>query len=203
MARITKTIPERHQEIIDTASILFIENGYDKTQISDIAKQMNVAQGLIYHYFKSKTELLYAVIDEMATEKQKLLKSALNSSESTALQKLITLISLLSFKLNSSSFGKLIPSIANDAAIIEYCSNKMIASTLHVLTLLIKQGNLDGSWKCEHPDATAQFILRGFSGFFDISSSIDDRQEKKQVLLDIIVRVLGEPGDPIDKQGNL
>lgn len=197
MARITKTIPERHQEIIDTASMLFIENGYDKTQIADIAKQMNVAQGLIYHYFKSKTELLYAVIDEMAKEKQKLLKTALSSSESTALQKLIT---LLSFKLDSSSFGKLIPSIASDAAIIEYCSNKMITSTLQVLTMLIKQGNLDGSWKCEHPDATAQFILRGFSGFFDISSSIDDRQDKKQVLLDIIVRVLGES---VDKKANL
>lgn len=197
MARITKTIPERHQEIIDTASMLFIENGYDKTQIADIAKQMNVAQGLIYHYFKSKTELLYAVIDEMAKEKQKMLKTALSSSESTALQKLIT---LLSFKLDSSSFGKLIPSIASDAAIIEYCSNKMITSTLQVLTMLIKQGNLDGSWKCEHPDATAQFILRGFSGFFDISSSIDDRQDKKQVLLDIIVRVLGES---VDKKANL
>lgn len=197
MARITKTIPERHQEIIDTASMLFIENGYDKTQIADIAKQMNVAQGLIYHYFKSKTELLYAVIDEMAKEKQKLLKTALSSSESTALQKLIT---LLSFKLDSSSFGKLIPSIASDAAIIEYCSNKMITSTLQVLTMLIKQGNLDGSWKCEHPDATAQFILRGFSGFFDISSSIDDRQDKKQILLDIIVRVLDESAD---KKANL
>lgn len=192
MARITKTIPERHQEIIDTASMLFIENGYDKTQISDIAKHMDVAQGLIYHYFKSKTELLYAVIDEIANEKQKLLKTALSSSKSTAFQKLIT---LLSFKLNSSSFGKLIPSIASDAAIIEYCSNKMIISTLQVLTMLIKQGNLDGSWKCEDPDTTAQFILRGFSGFFDISSSIDDRQEKKQILLDIIVRVLGESED--------
>jgi AcrR family transcriptional regulator len=176
MARITKTIPERHQEIIDTASMLFIENGYDKTQITDIAKQMNVAQGLIYYYFKSKTELLYAVIDEMAKEKQKLFKTALSGSESTALQ---NLISLLSFKLDSNSFGNLIPSIASDAAITEYCSNKMITSTLQMLIMIIKQGNLDGSWKCEHPDVTARFILRGFSGFFDISSSIDDRQEKK------------------------
>lgn len=192
MARITKTIHERHQEIIDTASILFIENGYEKTQISDIAKQMDVSQGLIYYYFKSKTELLYAVIDEMAEEKQKLLNKALSGSESTAFQKLI---SLLSFKLDSNSFGKLIPSIAGDAAIIEYCSNKMLISTSELLIMIIEQGNLDGSWKCEHPNLTAQFILQGFSGFFDISSSIDDRQEKKQALLDIIIRVLSEPTD--------
>ncbi len=197
MARITKTIHERHQEIIDTASILFIENGYEKTQISDIAKQMDVSQGLIYYYFKSKTELLYAVIDEMAEEKQKLLNKALSGSESTAFQKLI---SLLSFKLDSNSFGKLIPSIAGDAAIIEYCSNKMLISTSELLIMIIEQGNLDGSWKCEHPNLTAQFILQGFSGFFDISSSIDDRQEKKQALLDIIIRVLSEP---TDKKANL
>ncbi len=188
MVRITKTVPERRQEIIDTARALFTEYGFDKTQIADISKRMNVAQGLVYHYFKSKTEMLYAVIDEMAEEKQKAIETALNDTESTALQRLTT---LLSIKMNSDGFGQLIPSIASDAAIVEYCSNKITASAMPMLLSIINQGNLDGSWNCEHPEETARFILRGFSGFFDIAGTSNDKPELKQAIFNIIIRVLG------------
>lgn len=190
MARITKTVPERRQEIIDTARALFTEYGFDKTQIADISKKMNVAQGLVYHYFKSKTEILYAVIDEMAEEKQKTIETALNGGESTALQRLTT---LLNIKMDSDGFGKLVPSIASDAAIIEYCSNKITASAMPMLLSLIKQGNSDGSWNCEYPEETALFIMRGFSGFFNIMGTSNIESEKKQALMNMIVRVLGSP----------
>ena len=68
MARITKPPEERRKEFVDTAREFFIENGYEKTQMIDITKKLNVAAGTIYHYFKSKTELLYAVIDEETDE---------------------------------------------------------------------------------------------------------------------------------------
>lgn len=57
MARITKLPEERRKEIIDTAIKLFYEKSYEKTTISDIAKEINVAQGLCYRYFPSKEAL--------------------------------------------------------------------------------------------------------------------------------------------------
>ena len=51
MTRITKAPEERRQEIIDTALKVFYEKGYEKTSISDIAREMDVAQGLCYRYF--------------------------------------------------------------------------------------------------------------------------------------------------------
>ena len=44
MARITKAPDERRKEILDTAMKLFCDKGYEKTSISDIAKEINVAQ---------------------------------------------------------------------------------------------------------------------------------------------------------------
>ena len=41
--RISKDPAERKQEIIETAMRLFYEKGYEKTSISDIAREMNVA----------------------------------------------------------------------------------------------------------------------------------------------------------------
>ena len=44
--RITKEPEERKQEIFDVALRLFGEKGYEKTTITDIAKEIGVAQGL-------------------------------------------------------------------------------------------------------------------------------------------------------------
>ena len=66
MARITKLPEERRKEIIDTAIKLFYEKGYEKTTISDIAKEINVAQGLCYRYFPSKEVLFDCAIDQYA-----------------------------------------------------------------------------------------------------------------------------------------
>lgn len=64
--RITKDPKERRQEILDTALRLFYEKGYEKTSIADIAKEMNVAQGLCYRYFSSKEVLFDTAIDQYA-----------------------------------------------------------------------------------------------------------------------------------------
>lgn len=66
MPRITKEPEERRQEILETAIHLFYEKGYEKTSIADIAKAMNVAQGLCYRYFPSKEALFDTAIDQYA-----------------------------------------------------------------------------------------------------------------------------------------
>ena len=64
--RITKEPEERKQEIFDAALKLFGEKGYEKTTITDIAKEIGVAQGLCYRYFPSKEVLFDSAIDQYA-----------------------------------------------------------------------------------------------------------------------------------------
>lgn len=66
MPRITKAPEERRQEILDTAMKLFYQNGYEKTSIADIAREMHVAQGLCYRYFPSKEILFDTAVQEYA-----------------------------------------------------------------------------------------------------------------------------------------
>jgi AcrR family transcriptional regulator len=54
---------ERRNQLIDAALMLFAEKGLDNTTIKDLAARVGVAQGLIYHYFASKEDLLVAVIE--------------------------------------------------------------------------------------------------------------------------------------------
>ena len=50
---------ERKNEFIDAAEKLFKENGIVETTISSIVKEMDVAKGLFYYYFKSTVNITF------------------------------------------------------------------------------------------------------------------------------------------------
>jgi AcrR family transcriptional regulator len=51
------------EHILKTALSLFCDKGYYATSIEAIAKQAQISKGLLYHYFKSKAEVLSALVD--------------------------------------------------------------------------------------------------------------------------------------------
>ena len=64
--RTVKEPDVRRQEILDGAIRVFARNGYDKTTISSIAKELNISQGLCYRYFPSKEDIYHAAIEKYA-----------------------------------------------------------------------------------------------------------------------------------------
>jgi AcrR family transcriptional regulator len=53
----------RRAELLDIALRLFAERGFKATTIADISAAAGTAHGLVYHYFRSKDELLLAVLE--------------------------------------------------------------------------------------------------------------------------------------------
>jgi TetR/AcrR family transcriptional regulator, fatty acid metabolism regulator protein len=49
---------DKRQMILDAAVIVFARRGFHACRVSDIADEANVAYGLVYHYFRSKDEIL-------------------------------------------------------------------------------------------------------------------------------------------------
>lgn len=45
---------------------LLLDKGYDGVSVSDIQQEMDIARGLLYHYFKSKEELFAEVVEQKA-----------------------------------------------------------------------------------------------------------------------------------------
>jgi AcrR family transcriptional regulator len=52
---------EMRQRIIDAAMYMFLEDGYNKTSIRNIAEKIEYSPATIYLYYKDKDELLYEV----------------------------------------------------------------------------------------------------------------------------------------------
>lgn len=63
---------KRRNEILNTALDLFVEKGYSATKTSDIAKQLHISDGLLFHYFATK-ELLYWELVKIGINNIKLL----------------------------------------------------------------------------------------------------------------------------------
>lgn len=96
--RISKEPEERKQEILETAMRLFSINGFEKTSISDIAKEMGVAQGLCYRYFPSKDILFQTAVNEYASILVSKMTAGLNIKQSSLKQILNTMASFTESK---------------------------------------------------------------------------------------------------------
>ena len=81
MARITKDPQVRMTEILDTAEELFYAKGYHETQVSDIVKKIGVAQGTFYYYFKSKEEILEALISRQMSKVLSEMETVVSASD--------------------------------------------------------------------------------------------------------------------------
>lgn len=56
------------QQIISVAFELFINNGYERTSLTDIAKQIGITKPAIYYHFENKETLFLAVVNGFLTE---------------------------------------------------------------------------------------------------------------------------------------
>ena len=57
-ARNEKLAAEKRRLILDAAVRVFARRGFNQCRVSDIADEAGVAYGLVYHYFRSKDEVL-------------------------------------------------------------------------------------------------------------------------------------------------
>ncbi len=72
----------KRQDIIDVAAELFQENGYDRTSMSMISERLGGSKATLYGYFRSKEELLHAVLDYDVTEQaDRLMQEFLGSKD--------------------------------------------------------------------------------------------------------------------------
>jgi AcrR family transcriptional regulator len=55
---------DRYDAILDAARRVFAEKGYDGASIAEIARAAQISDGLAYRYFRSKRDLLFAVLQK-------------------------------------------------------------------------------------------------------------------------------------------
>ena len=64
--RVVKEAGERKNEILDAAAALFALKGFDNTSTNEILEAVGIARGTLYHHFKSKEDIMDAIIERQS-----------------------------------------------------------------------------------------------------------------------------------------
>jgi AcrR family transcriptional regulator len=168
MVRIVKKAEVRYGEIIETARDLFLVKGYDRTTMRDVMARLHIAKGTIYHYFRSKEELLDAVLDSLVTVLVQQMQQECDKSQGNALERLRYLI------LNSASADihdqEMLDNLhrPGNAGMHIRLLAKMITLQAPIYAMLIRQGCDEGIFTTNTPLESAEFILAGLQFLTDM-----------------------------------
>jgi TetR/AcrR family transcriptional regulator, transcriptional repressor for nem operon len=75
MANSTTALPEKRERLVEGAKALFYEHGVHRTTLAEVAERANVPLGNVYYYFKTKDELVGAVLENRTDEVRNALES--------------------------------------------------------------------------------------------------------------------------------
>lgn len=185
MARIAKKHDVRKNEILDVAQNLFYSQGFDKTSINQIIDQVGIAKGTIYHYFKSKYELLDAVVERLILQMREAVIPIIQDEDLNAIDKFnMTFKVIGQIKFEKKEFMLELLRVMNREENI-ILRHKMITKSIELLTPIIaeiiKQGNEEGLCNTEYPVESAQYIM-AISSYLNskLSRIIIEIHEKKQ-----------------------
>ncbi|AXY09872.1 TetR/AcrR family transcriptional regulator [Bacillus cereus] len=166
--RIVKEYEERRKEILETAERLFITKGYTKTTVNDILKEIGIAKGTFYHYFKSKEEVMDEIIMRIIKEDVAKAKVIVSNPNIPVLEKLFRVLMEQSPKSGDVK-DKMIEQFhqPNNA---EMHQKSLVQSIIHlspVLTEILEQGIEEGIFSTSYPQETIELLLSSAQVIFD------------------------------------
>jgi len=158
MVRTVKKPEERRLDIVNAARRLFQSKGYAETTMQDVIDDLGIAKGTVYYYFKSKEELLEAVVDLITDESVTRMEQAVAEASGNALDKLRALIT-------SGDVAEDNPNIMEELhrpGNMEMHTRSLAVALLKQAPLyakLFEQGRAEGLFQSDTPLETAEFIL--------------------------------------------
>jgi len=163
MARISKNPEERKAEIMDASLELFAIKGYENTAVSDIVKKVGVAQGTFYYYFKTKEDIMVALIDRFMGIHEEYIQTVDEDAHLSWAE-----------KVNAILFtSTLHPKVAdflhheNNAWIHQKFLVRKIHGITPYLSRILAEGTKEGCFEVEQPQETAEFLLTAVNFMLD------------------------------------
>lgn len=179
--RIVKEAEERKNEILDVAGRLFGEQGYDATSTNDILKEIGIARGTLYYHFKSKEEILDAMIDRMTEQILEKAKSFVKQTEIPVLQRFTMM--MLALNISDGSFGHEILEQVHkpqNALMHQKIQEKLLFEVTPLIATLITEGISQGICQTDYPEEVAEMtFLYSYTAFDDLMEYSEEEKKKK------------------------
>lgn len=148
---------ERRNEIVEAAAALFLSKGYEKTAVSDIVGRVGVAQGLFYYYFKSKAEVLDAVVERI----QNYFDSRAKEIVASEIDPVLKLRELFGIAAQNIQKLKTMEGLRPNSLVMHRLQKWLIGRMVEVISIVIEQGRRIRRFDCNYPKESARMIVMG------------------------------------------
>lgn len=191
MTRTLKAPEVRRGEILDAAEELFGEAGYEDTSVNDILLRAGIAKGTLYYYFKSKEEILDAVLARYIAEQRARMEAA--GREGSALERFAR---ALACSEGDERKWKLIETLHLPKNALMH-QKSLVASVKELTPLftdIVERGVREGIFDVVSPHDTVEFMLAGMQFLLDskiFGWSDKELTERGMAFIKIAERLLG------------
>ena len=198
MARISKAPEERRQEIIDTAQRLFAERGFANCSVDLIIREMGVAKGTFYYYFRTKEDVLSAIADKTLDGILDMANAVADTPGLSAMDKMAALLGDTHIGDEDTAAVADMLHLPGNRELHELTNVRTVLRLSPILARIVEQGVAEGVFHTTRPLETVQFLLTGAQflldgGLFDFSP--EEVRARRAVVQSAIEQGLGaEPG---------
>lgn len=190
--RIVKEAQERKNEILDVAGRLFAAKGFDHTSTNDILEEIGIARGTLYYHFKSKEDILDAMIDRMIGQMLVQAKTLAGQKEIPVLRRLTMMIQ--SLQERGGCGDEIMEQIhkPQNALMHQKIQERLSVEMNPLLTCLIEEGIEEGICQTDYPSEAAEMTFLYANIAFDelVVHSEEERQRKRAAFIYNLERLL-------------
>lgn len=191
--RVIKEAEERKNEILDVAERLFGTKGFDSTSTGDILAETGIARGTLYYHFKSKEEILDAMISRMTNRLIEEAKVIAEQKKVPVLQRFTRM--MLSLNVSNDNFSQELLAQAHKPqnALMHQKMEKCLLSGINpILTDLIREGIAQGICQTDYPEEAAEMTFLYANTVFDnlMEYSEEEKQRKTAAFIYHLERLL-------------
>lgn len=206
MVRIHKDPDVRRAEILDVAEKLFINKGYHETSVMDITRETGVAKSTFFYYFKTKEEILDAIVHRLTQSIIQSISSIANDPGLSAVEKIERML-IVEFQLTLEK-RDLVSNLHEipNADMHQRLMMIMLREYTPFLSQVLDQGTREGIFHAEPFDETAEFLHVGIRFLFDAGlfpREMSEYLHKIPRMMTTIERLLGAPAGTLQRLADL
>ena len=197
--RIVKEAEERKAEILDAAEMLFNSKGYDVTTVNDILAVTKIAKGTFYYHFKSKENVMDAVVTRRIEAGVQTALAVAGNKELSIQERILGVI--LSQKPTGSESEQIKEHLhrTENALLHQKVMVECVLSLTPILQSLAEEGINNKLFSTPYPKESVEIILTAALVLFDDDIFPWTQEEQAQKIAPFILcieRTLGaKPGD--------
>lgn len=154
-----KEYDERKGEILNVAMQLFATKGYQRTTINDILKEVQIAKGTFYYYFKSKEEVLDAIIESVTQVAENRVQEVYKRQDLEPKEKLIEAI--LALNVQSPDNEGVLEELheAENALMHQKSLNQIVIKVSPILAKIVEEGVEKGCFHTAYASELSEYFL--------------------------------------------